>query len=72
MRIYQRIGSMVFWAGVAAGVILVNPPARADGDLGHVQHIIIAMQENHSFDNYFGVLGYVPNTPYHGARRFRG
>jgi phospholipase C len=70
MRICQRIGSMVFWASV--GVVLVNPPARADGDLAHVQHIIIAMQENHSFDNYFGVLGYVPNTPYHGARRFRG
>jgi phospholipase C len=38
--------------------------ARADGDLGKVNHIIIMMQENHSFDNYFGVLAYAPGTPY--------
>jgi phospholipase C len=31
----------------------------------HVQHIIVVMQENHSFDNYFGALPYVPNGPYH-------
>jgi len=43
-------------------------PARADGNLQNVNHIIIVMQENHSFDNYFGVLAYVPNTPYHSAR----
>ena len=30
--------------------------ARADGNLNAVNHIIIMMQENHSFDNYFGVL----------------
>ena len=34
--------------------------AHADGDLGNVNHVIIVMQENHSFDNYFGVL---PNAP---------
>jgi phospholipase C len=38
--------------------------ARADGDLGKVNHIIIVVQENHSFDNYFGVLPYAPGTPY--------
>ena len=31
-----------------------------------VKHIIIVMQENHSFDNYFGALAYAPGTPYHG------
>ena len=30
--------------------------AHADGPLHKVKHIIIVMQENHSFDNYFGVL----------------
>ena len=40
-------------------------PARADGDLGKAKHIIIVMQENHSFDNYLGVLPYAPGTPYH-------
>jgi phospholipase C len=39
--------------------------AQADGDLSKVNHIIIVMQENHSFDNYLGVLPYAPGTPYH-------
>src|SRR2546426_11009034 len=34
--------------------------AQADGGLGKVNHIIIVMQENHSFDNYFGVLPLAP------------
>jgi len=38
--------------------------AHADGDLSRVKHIIIVMQENHSFDNYFGVLPYAVGTPY--------
>src|SRR5215469_4044037 len=42
-------------------------PVLADGDLNNVQHIIIVMQENHSFDNYFGVLPYAPGSPYHAA-----
>jgi len=41
--------------------------AFAEGDLHKVHHIIIVMQENHSFDNYFGVLPYAPGTPYHPA-----
>jgi len=38
--------------------------AHADGPLSKVKHIIIVMQENHSFDNYFGVLPYAVGTPY--------
>ena len=41
--------------------------ARADGNLRNVNHIIIVMQENRSFDHYFGVLPYVPGGPYHGG-----
>jgi phospholipase C len=44
---------------------LLGSPARADGDLGKVKHVIIVMQENHSFDNYFGALAYAPGSPYH-------
>jgi phospholipase C len=36
--------------------------------LHKVNHIIIVMQENHSFDNYFGVLPYAPGSPYHVSR----
>ena len=42
--------------------------ASADGNINAVNHIIIIMQENHSFDNYFGVLPYVPGGPYHQCR----
>jgi phospholipase C len=40
----------------------------ADGNLGHVHHIIIVMQENHSFDNYFGALPYAAGSPYHAPQ----
>ena len=46
-------------------VTVAAQPARADGDLHKVKHIIVVMQENHSFDNYFGALAYAPGTPYH-------
>jgi phospholipase C len=39
--------------------------AFADGNLQKLNHIIIVMQENHSFDNYFGVVAYAPGSPYH-------
>ncbi|MDB6103913.1 MAG: hypothetical protein JWO52_3912 [Gammaproteobacteria bacterium] len=38
------------------------PPASG---LHKVNHIIIVMMENHSFDNYFGALAYAPGSPYH-------
>ena len=40
--------------------------ARADGDLHKVNHIIIVMQENRSFDHYFGALPYVPGGEFAG------
>src|SRR5919109_1077087 len=42
-------------------------PVYADGDLSRVNHIIIIMQENHSFDNYFGALAYAKGSPYHNG-----
>src|SRR5262249_8187851 len=65
----RRLGGTV--CGVAALVcaLVIGPsPVRADGNLQNVKHIIIVMQENRSFDNYFGVLAFVPGTPYHSAR----
>lgn len=61
-------------AAICAALLLCSfitaRPARADGDLRKLQHIIVVMQENHSFDNYFGALAYVPGGPYHSATRF--
>jgi phospholipase C len=59
-------------AAVAAGVALGAVSAHADGNINNVHHIIIMMQENHSFDNYLGVLGYVAGSPYHNAKGRRG
>jgi len=59
-------------AAVVACTLAIGPSLlHADGNLGAVNHIIIVMQENRSFDNYFGVLAYVSDTPYHGPKRGR-
>jgi phospholipase C len=42
-------------------------PSFASGDIAKVNHVVIIMQENHSFDNYFGALAYAPGTPYHNG-----
>ncbi|HUE31200.1 MAG TPA: alkaline phosphatase family protein, partial [Verrucomicrobiae bacterium] len=65
--------SLVRNAPLVAGLVLSalafgTLPARGDGNLNNVNHIVLVMQENHSFDNYFGVLAFVPNTPYHSAK----
>ena len=47
-------------------IAIINPArARADGDLHKVNHLVFMMQENRSFDNYFGALPYAPGGPYH-------
>jgi phospholipase C len=56
----------LFLAALAVGG-LAPATSLADGNLQNVKHVIIIMQENHSFDNYFGVLPYTPNNPYHAA-----
>ena len=45
--------------------LLLSSSAFADGNVKKVNHIIIVMQENHSFDNYFGALAFAPGSPYH-------
>src|SRR5213595_1231064 len=62
----QRMLSAVLFAALVS-ILLAPNPALADGNLYKVNHIIILMQENHSFDNYFGVLAYAPGTPYHNG-----
>jgi len=54
-------------AAMAVAFLLLSNSAMADGNLKKVNHIIIVMQENHSFDNYFGALAYAPGSPYHNG-----
>jgi phospholipase C len=35
---------------------LAIPPNRATGTIRDVEHVVILMQENRSFDHYFGTL----------------
>src|SRR5438552_15098196 len=51
-------------AATLALLVATGGSVRADGNLHNVNHIIIVMQENHSFDNYFGVLAYASGSPY--------
>lgn len=57
------IAASLFISIVASGLSVTT--ARADGDINAVSHIVIVMQENHSFDNYFGALPYSAGGPYH-------
>ena len=61
-----RFAVAVLIAGAA--LMFVNT-ARGEGDPHRVKHIIVVMQENHSFDNYFGALAYAPGSPYHAPAR---
>jgi phospholipase C len=68
MRLFpvQRLA----WLLSLAFIILVGVrPSQAEGNPHKVKHIIIVMQENHSFDNYFGALAYAPGSPYHAPER---
>jgi phospholipase C len=42
-----------------------DDPGRQAAALQNLKHVIVVMQENHSFDNYFGALAYVPDGVYH-------
>jgi phospholipase C len=67
---HRRSWTLQALVGTAVASALVGGAAtvRADGNLNNVNHIIIMMQENRSFDNYFGVLPFVPGSPYHTAK----
>ena len=67
MRRFRMSGAALVGALLSTVVVSRPLPAWADGNLQNVHHIIIVMQENRSFDNYFGALPYVPNSPYHAA-----
>ena len=61
MPIYSKLSATVS----AISLLGLANMAHAEGDITKVNHIIVIMQENHSFDNYFGALPYAPSSPYH-------
>src|SRR4029077_2078496 len=68
-----RIRIALLGTAVVGFALIHDPlPVWGDGNLQNVNHIILMMQENRSFDNYLGALPYVPNSPYHRAHGHRG
>jgi phospholipase C len=59
------MASLSRWCAASLFLAALASPAHGDGDLKKVNHVVIVMQENHSFDNYFGALPYAPGGPYH-------
>jgi phospholipase C len=56
-------------SSVSASEAVEQAAAGPSGDIHAVEHVIVLMQENHSFDNYFGALAYAPGSPYHSPKR---
>jgi phospholipase C len=55
--------------GTAVDLAAQSEPLQSNRHALHkVKHVIIVMQENHSFDNYFGALAYAPGSPYHSPQ----
>ncbi|MGZ4873548.1 MAG: alkaline phosphatase family protein, partial [Candidatus Angelobacter sp.] len=52
MRLFGVRGVIPFM--LLAATLLVGNTLRAEGDPHKAKHVIVIMQENHSFDNYFG------------------
>ena len=63
----QKIWNTLFFAGAFLVFMAIPRLGFADGNANKVNHIIVVMQENHSFDNYFGALAYAPGSPYHNG-----
>src|SRR5437016_14574430 len=59
----HRALSAALWAVLLFLSLTGSRLAFAQGGLQRVNHIIIVMQENHSFDTYFGALAYDPGSP---------
>src|SRR5215469_2832786 len=55
MRMFARlVASLVATAGLATAA--AGPASARDGDRSPIDHVVILMQENRSFDSYFGQL----------------
>src|SRR6516165_6679026 len=48
-------GSLLVWALLAGGPSAQHRAAAAPGDIHKIKHVVIIMQENRSYDEYFGM-----------------
>jgi len=59
--------AMLLVAGLMAAPLHVQPATAAPGDIHKIKHIIIIMQENRSFDTYFGTYPGADGIPRTGG-----
>jgi phospholipase C len=62
----RALGLSVLLAGCSGGASSGEDATAAEVGVHKVKHVIVVMQENHSFDNYLGALVHAPGSPYHG------
>jgi phospholipase C len=72
----MKLKSCRFALTACLALVFLPVTSSADEDgrnaaLQNLKHVIVVMQENHSFDNYFGALAYVPGGAYHPVDRDR-
>jgi phospholipase C len=63
----SRVGLAAFLTFVLLTGTASAGELQRNAALQNLKHIIVVMQENHSFDNYFGALAYVPGGVYHSV-----
>jgi len=61
----MRFGDSISALALVAGLSAAAPAAQAS-QLGDFKHFVIIYQENHSFDNLYGLWGNVEGTPVNG------
>src|SRR5882757_7535262 len=63
-------GTVAVFGGIIASGFLCASPAHAAtaGDASKIKHIIIIMQENRSFDHYFGTYPGADGIPMEGGK----
>lgn len=55
LKLGSAAGGALLWGGVIDRALAI-PAKRATGTIRDVEHIVVCMQENRSFDHYFGML----------------
>src|SRR5260221_172703 len=53
---YLRLFSLAGVAGVLSSCLVLGPQANTDSGIHKIKHVIVIMQENRTFDSYFGTF----------------
>ena len=67
-RLFVRtLGLCSLAATIAVPAVVASPASASVGSLGAVNHIVVIYEENHSFDNLYGLWGDVNGQHVHGS-----